>query len=291
MSVAEFLSTNLIYLLFCTLTIGLIVGSFLNVVIYRLPIMMEREWTDQCSELLEIENSKKPLHEIERFNLAKPDSHCPKCNHAITAVENIPLFSFIFQGGKCSQCKTPISIRYPLIEAISGLLSCLVAYHYGFSWLSLALLFFTWSLIVLTMIDFDHQLLPDDITLPMLWLGLIINSFGLITSLQNALWGAVGGYMILWSVFWLFKLATGKDGLGYGDFKLLAALGAWMGWQSLPIIILLSSLVGALIGIILMMTQGRDKNTPFSFGPYLASAGFIALIWGEQINTFYYNLL
>lgn len=287
----EFLTYNPAYLYFFTLLLGLIIGSFLNVVIYRLPIMMEREWTDQCSELLQLENTNKPQAKFENFNLSKPDSHCPNCNHAITALENIPLFSYLIQGGKCSHCKVSISLRYPMVELVTGLLSCLIAWKFGMTWQTLAILFFSWSLIVLTMIDFDHQLLPDDITLPLIWSGLIVNSFGLFVPLADALWGAVGGYMTFWCVYWLFKLITGKEGLGYGDFKLLAALGAWMGWQAIPIIILLSSVVGAIVGIAIIIIQGRDKNTPFSFGPYLASAGFISLIWGEQINSFYYGLM
>lgn len=291
MPIIEILSTSPVLAIIFSLLLGLIVGSFLNVVIYRLPVMMEREWTDQCCDFLEVDDeikkAKKPHADIENFNLSKPNSHCPQCDHAITPLENIPVLSYLFLKGKCSQCKTSISLRYPAIEIVCSLLSCLVVMTFGITWIALALLVFTWSLIVLTMIDFDHQLLPDDITLPLLWLGLIVNSFGLLTSIENALWGAAIGYMTLWCVFWLFKLVTGKDGLGYGDFKLLAVLGAWMGWQALPVIIILSSMVGAVIGLSLMMFKGRDKNVPMPFGPFLAGAGFIYLFWGQQIVNFY----
>ena len=290
MSLTEFFSLYPLALVGFSAVFGLLVGSFLNVVIYRFPIMMESEWTAQCKELLEI-SSEDETKEAKTFNLAKPDSHCPHCKHKISSLENIPVFSYLFQRGRCTQCKISISPRYPLIETITALFSGLIAFNFGFSWLTLALLFFTWGLIVLTMIDFDHQLLPDDITLPLLWLGLIVNSFGLITSLENALWGAIGGYFILWAVYWAFKLFTGKEGMGYGDFKLLAALGAWMGWQSIPLIILLSSLVGAVIGLSLTVIMGRDKNIPIPFGPYLAGAGFIALIWGEQITSLYLQVM
>ena len=270
---------------------GLMVGSFLNVVIYRLPIIMEAEWTQQCSELLEIENPSKTANNESKFNLAVPNSHCPKCKHEISVLENIPVFSWLLQGGKCHHCQEPISSRYPIIETTTAIITALVVQQSGFSWLTIALLLLAWSLIALIMIDFDHQLLPDDITLPLLWLGLGVNSLGMITSLQDAVWGAIAGYGILWTVYWLFKLATGKDGMGYGDFKLLAALGAWMGWQALPMIILLSSLVGAIVGISLIVIKGRDKNIPIPFGPYLASAGFLALLWGDEISGFYYSFI
>lgn len=291
MSIIELFAANSTVLLLCTLVLGLLVGSFLNVVIYRLPIMMQQEWTDQCCDLLEVKNLKKKHGNFERFDLVIPHSHCPKCEHAITALENIPVISYIIQRGKCTHCKTSISLRYPIIESVTGLLSCLVVYSFGPGLLTLAVLLLTWGLIALTMIDLDHQLLPDEITLPLLWLGLIINSFTYITPLENALWGAVLGYLILWSIYWLFKLATGKEGMGYGDFKLLAALGAWMGWQALPQIILLSSLVGAVVGLSLIIIKGRDKNIPISFGPYLASAGFIVLLWGNQISDFYLQII
>ncbi len=289
MTVATFLSNSPIALLSFSLALGLIVGSFLNVVIYRLPIMMQREWTQQCHDFLELEGeNKKPT---DTFNLSQPASHCPKCKNKISAIENIPVFSYLIQGGKCKHCSTKISLRYPAVEIVNGILSLLITNQFGFTWLSLALLILTWSLIVLTMIDFDHQLLPDDITLPILWLGLIVNYFGLLTSLESAVLGAIAGYLILWSVYWLFKLLTGKDGMGEGDFKLLAALGAWLGWQALPQIILLSALVGAIVGSSLIIIKGRDKNIPIPFGPYLAGAGLIALLWGDQINQIYGSAL
>lgn len=280
---------------FATLIIGLLVGSFLNVVIYRLPKMMEAEWRQQCTDLLctDETDSAKPISDDEKkapFNLAFPTSHCPACNHSIKPWENIPVISYLLLRGKCSACKAPISLRYPTIELVTGLLSVCVIYFFGLSYTGLAALVFTWSLIALTMIDVDTQLLPDDITLPLLWLGLIVNSFGLFVPLQDAIWGAIGGYLSLWSIYWLFKLVTGKEGMGYGDFKLLAALGAWMGWQFLPQIILLSSFVGAFLGITMIIIKGRDKNIPIPFGPYLAIAGWIAFVWGEHINRTYLYL-
>lgn len=283
----DLLAANMAALLLFTFALSLMVGSFLNVAIYRLPIMMEREWVQQCTDLLKLEGAAVPQGSFERFDLASPASHCPQCRHKIGALENIPLASYLLQGGKCKACKAPIPRRYPVIEAVTALLSCLVSYTFGFTWLTLAVLLLTWGLIVLTMIDVDHQLLPDDITLPLVWLGLVVNSFGLLVPLRDAVWGAVFGYLALWAVYWLFKLLTGKEGMGYGDFKLLAALGAWMGWQALPIIILLSSLVGALVGLTLIALRGRDRNLPIPFGPYLAAAGFLSLLWGGQIRDLY----
>lgn len=278
----------------CALVLGLLVGSFLNVVIYRLPKMMERDWQHQCREFLvndsNIATLPEPNEKQETFNLMVPASRCPSCGHKIRAWENIPVISYVFLGGKCSSCKTTISIRYPIIELATGILSVVAIAYFGVSWNGLAALLLTWSLITLTMIDLDTYLLPDDITLPLLWLGLIINSFGMLTDLPSALWGAVAGYMSLWMVYQLFKLVTGKEGMGFGDFKLLGALGAWMGWQMLPQIILLSSLVGAVIGITMIVVRGRDKNIPIPFGPYLAIAGWIAFIWGDTINQTYLKL-
>ena len=290
MAIASFFSSYPLALLVFALALGLIIGSFLNVVIYRLPVMMQREWTQQCYEFLELKDdkaSKNDTDKFPKFNLAQPSSHCPNCNHEITALENIPVLSYLIQAGKCKNCKAPISKRYPIIESATGIFTVLMAYQFGFTWLTLAALVLTWSLIVLTMIDYDHQLLPDDITLPLLWLGLIINYFGLITTLEAAFLGTVAGYLILWLVYWLFKLFTGKEGMGHGDFKLLAALGAWLGWQALPQIILLSSLIGALIGITLVIIKGRDKNIPIPFGPYLAGAGFVSLLWSDELNQLY----
>lgn len=260
--------------------LGLLVGSFLNVVILRLPKMLENEWKCQCAELLEQEEPK-----IDKLTLSTPNSTCPHCQHAIKPWENIPVISYLFLGGKCSNCKTRISPRYPIIEATTALLSLAVAIHFGPGYEALCGLFITWTLVALTMIDADTQLLPDNITLPLLWAGLIANYFGVFTSLEASLWGAIWGYMSLWLVYQLFKLLTGKEGMGFGDFKLLAALGAWLGWQMLPIIILLSSVVGAVIGIGMIAIKGKDKNIPIPFGPYLAIAGWIALVWGQDILT------
>jgi len=266
--------------------IGLTVGSFLNVVIFRLPLILEKEWRQQCHEFLELEDKNN----TEKISLSSPASSCPECQHKIRFWENIPVISYTFLKGKCSSCGTKISIQYPLIETITALLSLIVAIHYGVSWQTVAALLLTWSLISLTMIDFHTQLLPDNITLPLLWLGLIVNMFGLFTDLQSSVIGAITGYLILWIVFHSFKLLTGKEGMGFGDFKLLAALGAWMGWQFLPLIIILSSVVGAIIGISMMIFLKHDKNIPIPFGPYLAIAGWIALIWGEQINRSWLNI-
>lgn len=273
--------------------LGLLVGSFLNVVIYRLPLMLQRDWRQQCCEFLEIEDpqpaeEKNPLLRTD-LSLAQPASHCPQCQHTIRAWENIPLISYALLAGKCASCKVKIPIRYPAVELATGLFSALVAVNFGATWLALALLLFVWALIALTMIDFDHQLLPDDITLPLLWLGLAVNTQDLGTGVttQEAVLGAVVGYLSLWSFYWVFKLATGKDGMGYGDFKLLAALGAWMGWQALLPIIILSSLVGATFGIASILLMGRDRSAPMPFGPFLAGAGLIMMIWGNQIYSFY----
>lgn len=288
------------FFLFSVFLLSLMVGSFLNVVIYRLPIMLKREWKSDCidflSEQLEPAEFNKELDGCskqaqETFNLSIPRSRCPSCGHQITALENIPVFSWLVLRGKCSQCQSGISIRYPIIELSSALLSVLVAYYLGVQWFTLAALFLTWALIALTMIDFDTQLLPDSITLPFLWLGLLISLLAISDiSLQDSVIGAMAGYLSLWSVYQLFKLITGKEGMGYGDFKLLAVLGAWLGWQALPLILFLSALVGAIVGISLILFMGRDKSIPIPFGPYLASAGFISLLWGEPIKQFYFNI-
>jgi len=262
--------------------LGLLIGSFLNVVIYRLPIMMQREWQQQCDEL-----QNKEVEAKAPFTLSTPRSRCPKCNHEITALENIPILSYLVLGGKCSQCNTTISARYPLIELLTGFLSGLVAWHFGFEWACLGALLLTWSLITLSFIDIDYQLLPDSITLPLMWLGIIFSFFGVYTDLHASVIGAIAGYLSLWLVFHGFKLVTGKEGMGYGDFKLLAALGAWLGWSLLPTIVLLSSLVGAIIGISMIFFRGHQRDIPIPFGPYLAAAGWIALMWGSQINVLY----
>lgn len=259
--------------------LGLIIGSFLNVVIHRLPLIMEREWAVQCAEF-----RGDPPQTFEPLSLARPRSRCPKCGHGISAVENIPLLSWIALRGKCRACATPISIRYPMTEAATGLLFAFSAWTFGFSLAALGGMLLAAALIALTGIDFDTQLLPDDITLPLLWSGLLLNYFNTFSSLNNAVLGAMLGYLALWSVYWAFKLATGKEGMGYGDFKLLGALGAWFGWQMLPLIILVSSLVGAIVGISLMVFARHGRNVPIPFGPYLAAAGLIALFWGKPLT-------
>jgi leader peptidase (prepilin peptidase)/N-methyltransferase len=259
------------------LCLGLLVGSFLNVVIYRLPLMMETRWRRDCCELLEVEPEKQegPL------NLATPNSHCPHCKAAIKPWENIPVISYLLLGGKCSSCAARISPRYPIVELVTGLMTLALAWFFAFSPALLGAVLLTWALIALTMIDVDHQLLPDDITLPLMWLGLLFNLQATYTSLHDAVIGAMAGYLILWTIYQVFKLLTGKEGMGYGDFKLLAALGAWLGWQMLPEIILLSSLVGAICGIALMAIKRRGKEIPIPFGPYLAIAGWLALLLGD----------
>ena len=265
--------------------LGLLIGSFLNVVIFRVPKMLEQDWHLQCAHLLEDEKRIEELESKQKITLSTPNSTCPSCQHAIKPWENIPVISYLFLKGKCSQCKSAISLRYPAVELVTALLSLVVILYFGASYEGLAGLLLTWVLISLTLIDADTQLLPDNMTLPLLWLGLMLNAFGMFTSLESALWGAVFGYLSLWSVYQLFKLLTGKEGMGYGDFKLLAALGAWFGWQSLPIIILVSSLVGAAIGISMIIIKGKDKNVPIPFGPYLAIAGWITLMWGDKLKA------
>lgn len=266
--------------------LGLFVGSFLNVVIHRLPRMMERDWHAQAAEL---RGEEPPAS--ERFNLATPRSRCPHCGHQITLLENIPLVSYLVLRGRCGHCGAGISKRYPTVEATSALLSAYAAWHFGFGAAALGALLFVWAMVALTFIDLDTQLLPDDITLPLLWLGLAFNLAGTYTELADAVVGAMAGYLVLWSVFWLFKLATGKEGMGYGDFKLLGAIGAWLGWQVLPLTILLSSLVGAAVGIALILFARHGRNVPIPFGPYLAAAGLIALFWGERLTSHYLGLL
>jgi leader peptidase (prepilin peptidase)/N-methyltransferase len=266
--------------------LGLCVGSFLNVVIHRLPRMMEQEWHAQCAEL-----RGEPPSTASPLSLARPRSRCPSCGHQISALENIPLISYLLLRGKCAACAAPISPRYPLVEILSAVLSAFAAWHFGPTLQAAGALLLIWALMALTAIDFDTQLLPDSITLPLLWCGLAFNLAATYTDLGSAVLGAMLGYLVLWSVFWLFKLATGKEGMGYGDFKLLAALGAWLGWQMLPTIILLSSVVGALVGISLIAFARHGRNTPIPFGPYLAAAGGIALFWGPQLTRGYLGLL
>jgi leader peptidase (prepilin peptidase)/N-methyltransferase len=282
---SAFNASPAVYITFVTV-FGLMVGSFLNVVIHRLPKMMEQDWLRQCEEL---QNPDTPLTEETgtQYNLIVPRSACPNCGHRITALENIPVVSYLLLRGKCSGCKTPISIRYPLIETITGILAGIIAWKFGVSGMTVAALVFTFALIALTFIDFDTQLLPDDITLPVLWLGLLINIGGGFTDLQSAVIGAIVGYLALWSIYWVFKLVTGKEGMGYGDFKLLAAIGAWFGWQLLPAVILLSSVAGSIIGIGLMILAKRGREVPIPFGPFLALGGIAALFWGPQLARLY----
>ncbi|EDN69110.1 Type 4 prepilin-like proteins leader peptide-processing enzyme [Beggiatoa sp. PS] len=284
MNILTYLATEPGALLFVVGLLGLIVGSFLNVVIYRLPMMMEREWREQCAELLEVSAPSAS----EPFNLSQPRSRCSHCGHQITVLENIPILSFIWQRGQCTACQGTIAWRYPLVEALSAILAITTAWQFGFGWPLLGALFLTWAMLAASMIDFDHQLLPDNITLPFLWLGLLFNLFGVYTDIESSVIGAIVGYLSLWIVYKLFKWTTGKEGMGYGDFKLLAMLGAWLGWQALPVIILLSSLVGAIIGILLILLRGHDRSVPIPFGPYLAMAGWLSLLWGETLTNVYF---
>lgn len=287
---AYYWEANPVLLHSVVIVLSLVIGSFLNVVILRLPVMMDRAWRRDCAHMLE--SSPLPGSDASgELSLAFPASTCPRCGHRIRPWENIPVLSFLLLRGRCSHCHESISPRYPVIEASTAILSVAVALRFGVDWTLPAALLLTWTLIALTVIDIDHQLLPDDITLPLLWAGLIVNSTGLFVSLPEAVWGAIAGYLCLWSVYWLFKLLTGKEGMGYGDFKLLAALGAWMGWQAIPLIVILSSFVGAVIGIALIVLARRDRNVPIPFGPYLAIAGWICLMFGESISARYFGLM
>ena len=265
------------------LVVGLLMGSFLNVVIHRLPKMMEREWQVQCAEL-----RGETVTDIPQFNIVTPRSACPACGQAITALQNIPVVSWLVLGGRCAACKARIPLRYPLVEILTGVLSAFIAWRFGFGVAALGALVLLWSLIALAFIDLDTQLLPDSITLPLLWAGLLFNLFGTFTDLDAAVIGAVAGYLILWTVYWLFKLCTGKEGMGFGDFKLLAAIGAWLGWKLLPAVILLSAGVGAAIGIVLILVARHGRSTPIPFGPYLALGGLAALIWGDSLTRLYF---
>ncbi|MGB5245165.1 MAG: A24 family peptidase [Woeseia sp.] len=291
----QLLATHPTLFIVVTIIVALLVGSFLNVVIYRLPIMMQRDWRSQCEELLA--EDAPPLPE-GRFDLVMPRSRCSSCGTQITALQNIPVLSYLLLQGKCGHCRTPISARYPAIEALTAILSGLVAWRFGFGYEALAGIVLTFMLVAITFIDFDHQLIPDSLSLPLLWLGLFLSLIHplagadvLFIAPKSALIGAMAGYLSLWSVYHLFRLATGKEGMGYGDFKLLAALGAWLGWQELPMIIILSAAVGAIIGIALMLIRGRDKNVPMPFGPFLAAAGWLAMMYGPQIRNSWINLV
>ncbi|MEX2321525.1 MAG: A24 family peptidase [Saccharospirillum sp.] len=282
MAIVNLLQSNVLALLATVFVAGLLVGSFLNVVIYRLPVMMQHAWAREADAM-----SGQAVAERDTFNLITPDSTCPHCGHKIRAWENIPVISYLALGGKCAQCKNRISPRYPLVELITGLLSLAIAWQFGATLQTATLLVFFWSLIALTMIDVDHQLLPDSITLPLVWLGLLLNLGGVFTSLEQAVIGAVAGYLSLWSIYWAFRLLTGKEGMGYGDFKLFAAFGAWFGWAALPLIILLSSLVGAIVGIAMIAILGRDRQIPIPFGPYLCGAALVYIFWGNAITAWY----
>ncbi|MDX2426955.1 MAG: A24 family peptidase [Cycloclasticus sp.] len=286
MSLIQSLEQSAIFFYLSVAILGLIVGSFLNVVVYRLPIMLQRSWRNDCLNFLEQENSTP-----ETFNLSTPRSRCPSCQHPISAIDNIPILSYLFLKGRCRNCLSPISIRYPVVEFVTSVLSIMIAVQFGVTFQAGVALIFTWLLICLTLIDFDTQLLPDSITLPLLWFALFISLFNIFVDPTTAIIGALAGYLSLWSVFWLFKLATGKEGMGYGDFKLLAAIGALLGWQMLPLVVMLSAFAGAVIGLTMMVCKGLDKNSPIPYGPYLSVAAFIALLWGDKINSMYISLL
>lgn len=283
MNLLNSLASQPLMYLSIALLLGLIIGSFLNVLVHRLPIMLERQWQAEAREVLELPSEAQ----TPRFDLLLPPSQCPHCAHRIRPWENIPVISYLALRGRCSSCQARISPRYPLVELACGALTLFVAWRFGVTGTALALLVLSWGLLAMSMIDIEHQLLPDALVLPLLWLGLIVNAFEMFVPLEDALWGTVAGYLSLWSVFWLFKMLTGKEGMGYGDFKLLAMLGAWGGWQILPLTLLLSSLLGALIGLIMLRLQRKQASTPIPFGPYLAIAGWIALLWGGQITTSY----
>lgn len=286
MSTIQLLQFQPVIFVIAMALLGLIVGSFLNVVISRLPKMMEQDWHEQCCDLLEIKNEKRMEHQVSLFF---PGSSCPVCHHKITALENIPVISYLYLKGRCKSCKTKISPQYPIIEILTGLTSAYVAWHFGFTLQTLFAVLLTWALICLSMIDLEYSLLPDDITLPFLWLGLTCNIFGVFTDIYSSLIGAILGYSVLWIIFMSFKIVTGKEGMGYGDFKLLSLLGAWFGWQYLPLVILLSSIAASLIGIAMIIFRGREKSAAFPFGPYLAIAGWVTLIWGEELVGIYLN--
>jgi leader peptidase (prepilin peptidase)/N-methyltransferase len=275
---------------------ALLIGSFLNVVIHRLPIMMERAWRDEASSLLKTPSESKMPE--GRFDLVVPRSRCPSCGELITVMQNIPVISYIFLKGRCANCKTSISTRYPLVELLTALLAAITAWHFGPGWEALVAITLTIVLVAIAMIDADTQLIPDSIVLPLMWIGLTMSLFYplpdttvLFISPVNAISGALAGYLSLWSVFWIFKLVTGKDGMGYGDFKLLAALGAWLGWQQLPMIIMMSAVVGAVINIVMIVARGKDRGIPIPFGPYLAAAGWITMLWGDTIKNAYIDLM
>ena len=275
---------------YAALLLGLVVGSFLNVLILRLPRRMQAELAEACADLRDEPTEPLPNRWFGLDYLITPASTCPNCGHAIRAWENIPVLSYLLLRGRCSNCRAPIGLRYPVVEAVTGLLSLLVVLHFGPTGTAAAALILLWGLVALTVIDLDEQLLPDQLTLPLVWLGLLVNVDGMFTDLTSAVIGATAGYLSLWFVFQFFRLFTGREGMGYGDFKLLAVFGAFLGWQMLPLIVLLSSLIGALVGVSLVLLRGRDRQLPIPFGPYLAAAGFVALLWGADINRAYLQL-
>jgi leader peptidase (prepilin peptidase)/N-methyltransferase len=291
----ELLAQSPLLFIAIAFAIALLVGSFLNVVIYRLPLMMEREWRSQCAEL-----TAEPASDLPegRFDLVAPRSRCPHCGHRITALQNIPVISYVVLGGKCAGCRAHIALRYPVIELLTAVLSGIVAWRFGFGWEAVAAVGMTWMLIAISVIDIDHQLIPDSMSLPLLWVGLTMSLFHpvdgalhLFVDPKTAIVGALAGYLSLWSIYHVFRLITGKEGMGYGDFKLLGALGAWLGWKMLPVIILMSAVVGATVGILLIVTKRHERSVPIPFGPYLAAAGWIAMLWGPAIVNWYLDLM
>jgi leader peptidase (prepilin peptidase)/N-methyltransferase len=293
MSVMELLASSPPLFIGTCLVLGLLVGSFLNVVIYRLPVILERQWREQCAEL----HNTEPPKPVEPFNLVVPRSACPSCKAPITALQNIPVLSYLALRGRCAGCGVRISVRYPIIEALTGILSAAVAWKYGFGWPTAAAIVLTWFLVALTFIDVDHQLLPDSLTLPLLWIGLLLSLWGpqvggppIPVDMRSSIIGAIAGYLSLWSVYHLFRLLTGKEGMGYGDFKLFAALGAWLGWKMLLPIILFAASVGAIVGIAMLAFRGQSRSTPIAFGPFLAAAGWFVLMFGPEIVTGYLGM-
>jgi leader peptidase (prepilin peptidase)/N-methyltransferase len=309
MSVLDLLSSLPAFFVGACLALGLLVGSFLNVVIYRVPIMLDRQWREQCAELAAagtpgatssaaVATPASPeAGPTTRFNLVAPRSSCPACKAPITAMQNIPVLSYLFLKGRCASCGTRIGVRYPIVEALTGVLSAAVAWKFGFGWPALAALTLTWFLIALTFIDVDHQLLPDSLTLPLVWIGLALSLWGpqpggapLPVDMRSSIIGAMAGYLSLWSVYHLFRLLTGKEGMGYGDFKLFAALGAWMGWKMLLPIILIAAAVGAVVGIATLTFRGQSRSTPIAFGPFLAASGWLMLMFGNELMNSYLGL-
>ncbi len=293
MTLLDLFSQNAAFFYGIVALVSLLVGSFLNVVIHRLPIMMERDWREGLEEFSTSADTESEQSDTEPdvFNLAVPRSRCPSCNHEITAIQNIPIVSYAVLRGKCANCKTPISARYPIVEFVTMMLSLVVAWQFGPTPQAVLGIVTTWFLVSMTMIDFDHQLLPDTLTLPLMWMGLLAALIPVFVDINASVIGAAAGYMVLWCVYQAFKLITGKEGMGYGDFKLLAAIGALLGWQALPVVILLSSLVGAVVGVAIISITGRDRNIPMPFGPFLAAAGWIAMLWGDSMSSWYYSLL